>query len=467
MAPLVRTITPLLCARCAAQAERLYTTVNEPDLAIAMYKKARMYDHMVRLVSKYRKDLLKDTHMHLAQQLETEARGGATARSRGRIWCLHVCTHTLARACAPSGMHVPICHRAAPLGYVWFTFRECKFSSSSIPSPRGRAQMNLKEAETHFVEAGDWEAAVNMYRSNDLWDEAFRVAKTHGGGPAASRVACVPRREGTVRPRPACDLWESEWRARRYAWALALGGDAGSKLLHKLGMIEQAIECARWRARWHAPRIRAPRTRARAAVCGALSVPRARPRARRYAIETQAFDHAFELARTSLKKKVPHVHLKHALFLEDEGRCARLGGVDSPCPPPPPLCWCLTRVSGLPGTRRRRRSSSRRRSRRRRSTCTSTSATGRPRCASLRRAWRARQRISPRVPPRTTNGCAHNPRARAQVRPDGDLRRAAGAGARRGRSEGPRARGGALRGREEAGARAARVSAPRHAHAAA
>lgn len=115
--------------------------------------------------------------------------------------------------------------------------------------------MNLKEAEGHFVEAGDWDAAVNMYRSNDLWDEAFRVAKTHGGGPAANRVA--------------------------YAWALSLGGDAGSKLLHKLGLIEQAID---------------------------------------YALETGAFDHALELARTSLKKKVPHVHLKHALHLEDEGR---------------------------------------------------------------------------------------------------------------------------------------------------
>ena len=37
-----------------------------------------------------------------------------------------------------------------------------------------------------------------------------------------------------------------------------------------------------------------------------------------YAMESGAFDHAFELARSSLQRKLPDIHLKHALFLEDE-----------------------------------------------------------------------------------------------------------------------------------------------------
>jgi len=53
-------------------AERMYITANEPDLAINMYKNAKLYDHMIRLVAKYRKDLLKDTHIHLAQECETD-----------------------------------------------------------------------------------------------------------------------------------------------------------------------------------------------------------------------------------------------------------------------------------------------------------------------------------------------------------------------------------------------------------
>jgi intraflagellar transport protein 172 len=169
------------------EAEKLFLTVNEPDLAINMYKNQKNYEQMIRLVTKYRKDLLKDTHLYLAQQLEHEG--------------------------------------------------------------------NYKEAEHHFAEAGDWQAAVNMFRSNDMWDEAIRVAKFHGGINASKRVA--------------------------YAWAMELGGEQGSKLLTRLGLIEPAID---------------------------------------YAIETGAFEHAFELARNSAQKKLPDVHLKYALFLEDEER---------------------------------------------------------------------------------------------------------------------------------------------------
>jgi len=51
--------------------ECIYLPMNL-DLAINMYKKAKQYDNMIRLVTKFRKDLLKDTHQHLAHQLEME-----------------------------------------------------------------------------------------------------------------------------------------------------------------------------------------------------------------------------------------------------------------------------------------------------------------------------------------------------------------------------------------------------------
>jgi len=168
-------------------AEKLYLLVKEPDLAINMYKKNRQYDQMVRLVTTYRKDLLTETHLHLAQQLEHEG--------------------------------------------------------------------NYREAENHYVEAKDWKPAVNMYRANDLWDDAVRVAKLHGGPAASKQVA--------------------------FAWAVSLGGEAGAKLLQKFGLIEQAID---------------------------------------YAIESNAFQHAFELCRTAAKDKLPEARLKYAMYLEDEGR---------------------------------------------------------------------------------------------------------------------------------------------------
>jgi intraflagellar transport protein 172 len=51
------------------EAERLYVIVNEPDLAINMYKTIKQYDNMVRLVAVHHKDLLTDTHLHLAKVL--------------------------------------------------------------------------------------------------------------------------------------------------------------------------------------------------------------------------------------------------------------------------------------------------------------------------------------------------------------------------------------------------------------
>jgi intraflagellar transport protein 172 len=103
------------------EAERMYLTVKEHDLAINMYKKARQYDQMVRLVGLHRKDLLAETHAHLAQQLENEG--------------------------------------------------------------------NFKDAEKHFCDAKDWKGAVQMYRANDMWDDALRVAKLFGGAAGGKQVS--------------------------------------------------------------------------------------------------------------------------------------------------------------------------------------------------------------------------------------------------------------------------------------
>lgn len=167
-------------------AEALYLVVNQADAAITMYKKARRYDAMVRLVAAHRRAHLKDTHLHLARALVAEG--------------------------------------------------------------------DYKAAERHWVSAGSWESAVDMYRTAAAWDDAIRVAKANGGSSAAHRVA--------------------------YAQAVALGGEAGSKLLNRLGLIEEAID---------------------------------------YACEIAKWTHAFELASKHRPGKVADVHLKKAMSMEDDG----------------------------------------------------------------------------------------------------------------------------------------------------
>ncbi|XP_057208125.1 intraflagellar transport protein 172 homolog isoform X2 [Triplophysa rosa] len=169
------------------EAERLFTTVDEPDLAITMYKNKKMYDDMIRLVAIHHKDLLQETHIHLAKELESESR--------------------------------------------------------------------FQEAEYHYLEGQDWKAAVNMYRVNDMWEESYRIAKSHGGANAHKQVA--------------------------YLWAKSLGGEAAVKLLNKFGLLETTID---------------------------------------FATDNYSFDFAFELARLSMNQKAPDIHLKNAMYLEDQGK---------------------------------------------------------------------------------------------------------------------------------------------------
>ncbi|XP_028296342.1 intraflagellar transport protein 172 homolog isoform X2 [Gouania willdenowi] len=169
------------------EAERLFSTVKQPDQAISMYKKNRLFDDVIRLVAKHHPDLLTETHLHLAKELEADNR--------------------------------------------------------------------LLEAEHHYMEAREWKAAVHMYKANNMWEEAHRVAKAHGGPVAQKQLV--------------------------YLWAHSLGGEAAVKLLNKFNLLEFAIESAS---------------------------------------DNLSFDFAFDVARSACKEKIPEVHLKHALYLEDEGK---------------------------------------------------------------------------------------------------------------------------------------------------
>jgi intraflagellar transport protein 172 len=55
------------------EAEELYITIGEPDLAISMFKNHKEYDHMIRLVTAHHKNLVAETHCFLAKSLESEA----------------------------------------------------------------------------------------------------------------------------------------------------------------------------------------------------------------------------------------------------------------------------------------------------------------------------------------------------------------------------------------------------------
>ncbi len=167
------------------EAEKLYIIAGEHDIAISMYKNLKQYDNMIRLVSQYRQDFLKNTHHMVAQYLE--------------------------------------------------------------------ADKNLKQAEKHYVEGGNWKGAVHMYSSHNMWEEGLRVAKANGSKSEINELA--------------------------KKWVANLSKEQAIKMLLSMNLGEAAIDI----------------------LC-----------------DSKDFEAAFKLAEQYERYKIPDVHLKYAMELEDE-----------------------------------------------------------------------------------------------------------------------------------------------------
>jgi intraflagellar transport protein 172 len=121
------------------------------------------------------------------------------------------------------------------------------------------AKGNLKKAEQFYVEGKLWTQAMGMYRQLEKWDDAKRVAKAHGGKAAFEKVVF------------------------HHAQAIFAehGPEAGATLLQKHNLVDMAVD---------------------------------------YMLDHNEFSQAYELADHSAKHKLPEVHLKKALALEDDER---------------------------------------------------------------------------------------------------------------------------------------------------
>eukprot|EP01013_Petalomonas_cantuscygni_P006238 TRINITY_DN1715_c0_g1_i1.p1 TRINITY_DN1715_c0_g1~~TRINITY_DN1715_c0_g1_i1.p1 ORF type:complete len:1783 (-),score=555.37 TRINITY_DN1715_c0_g1_i1:358-5706(-) len=173
---------------------------------------------------------------------------------------------------------------------------------------------HYKDAERLYCRVPQgWDQAIGMYRKARRYDDMIRlvqvyhpdlVTKTH------QTLAHSLRREGQMKQAEQhfvaakdwktavnmyceANLWEDAIRVAKrngganasslviLAWAVQLKGEAGVRLLQKFGLVERAID---------------------------------------YAVDLCHFDHAKEVAHMAMKSKLPYVHLKHAMFLEDDGK---------------------------------------------------------------------------------------------------------------------------------------------------
>lgn len=204
------------------EAEKLYLSINEPDLAIAMYKKHEQYENMIRLVERNHPDLLQTTHLHLAQQLEAQGKhraaevhylaadewkaalnmyrgasmweeayrvakqnGGQPAANQiAFLWARNLPIDSAIKLLNKYGLLEACIDYACETYQFDFAFQLCKNLSSKATDVHYKYAMALEddgkfqEAESEFILAAKPREAILMYIHGQDWVNALRVAET-------------------------------------------------------------------------------------------------------------------------------------------------------------------------------------------------------------------------------------------------------------------------------------------------
>ncbi|XQJ26776.1 intraflagellar transport protein 172, putative [Leishmania guyanensis] len=192
-----------------AEAEKFYIKCGAVSDAVDMYSRAGMTDHMYRVAQRHlEQDKLVELFVSQAKQLETKGDYAAAERiylkvndADGAIMMYRKnrdFTNMMRLVQAYRSSYVVQTHLALASQF--------------------QKEGNLKAAETHFIAGKDWSRAVSMYRDRDLWDDAVRVAKVHGGTNAAKQVV-VSR-------------------------ATVMDSEEGVQLLGKFNLVEAGIDAA-------------------------------------------------------------------------------------------------------------------------------------------------------------------------------------------------------------------------------
>ncbi|KIZ07625.1 Intraflagellar transport protein [Monoraphidium neglectum] len=175
------------------------------------------------------------------------------------------------------------------------------------------AAKNWKEAERGYLAAGEAEAAIGMYKRNRMWEPMIRLVGQHRREnlPESHLLAAQALQleghwreaerhftdakdwKAAVAMYTSQGSWEDALRVAKahggaaatkqvaYAWAVAVPPEEGGALLRRLGLGDAAVDAA---------------------------------------AEAGAFGHAFQLAQVAAPQRMADVHLKHAMYLEDNGR---------------------------------------------------------------------------------------------------------------------------------------------------
>ncbi|ESO08535.1 hypothetical protein HELRODRAFT_74793 [Helobdella robusta] len=190
-------------------AERCFTSAGCMKEAIDMYNNAGKWEMAHKLVSQTM-DQDQGHQMSLMQAKQLEEKG--KFREAERLYIAIECTDDAISMYKRHKMYDDMIrmvrqHRPNHL-------KDTHLYLAKILESENR----LKLAEHHLIEAREIDLAVQLYSKNNQYEEAYRIAKGHGGVVTQQKVA--------------------------YDWSKWLGGDSAVKLLVKLNMFEAVIDYA-------------------------------------------------------------------------------------------------------------------------------------------------------------------------------------------------------------------------------
>lgn len=206
-------------------AEKVLLTIDEPDMAISMYKRLEQYDAMIRLVERYHRDLVPSTHLHLARQLEAKLRlkaaevhylaaddwkaavhmygnagrweeayrvakqqKGAAEGAADQVaymWARSLPIDAASRLLVKMGLVERALAFACEAGQYPFALELCQKSGHPADGVHLKLAMELEdegkfaEAEAAFLLANKPKEAVLMHTHSRDWRAAVRVAEQH------------------------------------------------------------------------------------------------------------------------------------------------------------------------------------------------------------------------------------------------------------------------------------------------
>lgn len=204
-------------------AEKVFLTINEPDLAIAMYKRVEQYDSMIRLVEQYHQDLVESTHLHLAKELESKGKyktaeihyiaGGnwkaavhmfgnanmweeayRVAKQKGvdgasnqvaYMWSRTLPVDGAFKLLTKMGLIDDAINYACNANHYEFALELCRMADRSPDDVHLKIAMSheddgkFAEAEIEFLAAHKPKEAILMYTHSRDWRSALRIAEQH------------------------------------------------------------------------------------------------------------------------------------------------------------------------------------------------------------------------------------------------------------------------------------------------